>query len=71
MVRLSIEDIEQDLPAFLQRVEAGEELIITQAGRAVAEIKPIPSPPVEARPFAYPWAILLSQTILMSRFRGA
>jgi antitoxin (DNA-binding transcriptional repressor) of toxin-antitoxin stability system len=51
MVSLSIEDIEQDLPAFLQRVEAGEELIITQAGRAIAEIKPIPSPPAAARPF--------------------
>lgn len=51
MSQVSIDEITADLPAFLRRVEAGEELTIMHAGRAVAEIKPISSSPPTARPF--------------------
>ena len=51
MTQVSIEEIRRDLPAFLQRVEAGETIIITQAGKPMAEIKPIASESEKSRPF--------------------
>ncbi|MCI0560095.1 MAG: hypothetical protein MN733_16520 [Nitrososphaera sp.] len=45
-------DIEQDLLAYIQRVEAGETFIIVLAGKPVAEIKPIVSSSKILRPFA-------------------
>ena len=41
MNQVSIDEIKRDLPAFLQRVEAGETIVITQSGKPMAEIKPI------------------------------
>ncbi|MGH9760063.1 MAG: type II toxin-antitoxin system Phd/YefM family antitoxin [Blastocatellia bacterium] len=48
--QVSIDEITEDLPAFLRRVEVGEELTIMHAGRALAEVKPILSSPPIARP---------------------
>jgi prevent-host-death family protein len=51
MTQVNIEDIQQDLSTYLQRVEAGETLVIVRAGRPVAEVKPV-VPRVETlRPF--------------------
>jgi antitoxin (DNA-binding transcriptional repressor) of toxin-antitoxin stability system len=33
MLQVSIDEIERDLPGFLQRVEAGESLLIVKAGK--------------------------------------
>lgn len=41
MVQVSVEEIERDLSAYLQRVEAGETLLIVRAGQPVAEVKPV------------------------------
>jgi prevent-host-death family protein len=41
MLTISIEEIQRDLGAYLAQVEAGQSLVITRAGKAVAEIKPI------------------------------
>jgi prevent-host-death family protein len=51
MIQISIEEIKRDLPAILQRVEAGETIIITQAGKPLAEIKPFVPASEELRPF--------------------
>jgi antitoxin (DNA-binding transcriptional repressor) of toxin-antitoxin stability system len=51
MVWVSVEDVQRDLSAYLQRVEAGETLVIVQAGRPVAEMKPIVSGAKALRPF--------------------
>ena len=51
MTQVSIDEIKRDLPTFLQRVEAGETIIITQAGKPKAEIKPIASESEKSRPF--------------------
>ena len=51
MTQVSIDEIKRDLPAFLQRVEAGETILITQAGKPMAEIKPIVSDSEKRRPF--------------------
>jgi antitoxin (DNA-binding transcriptional repressor) of toxin-antitoxin stability system len=51
MTQVSIDEIKRDFPAYLQRVEAGETLIIMEAGKPVAEIKPIVSDSEALRPF--------------------
>ena len=51
MTRVSVEEIQQDVSAFLQRVEAGETLIIVRTGKPTAEIKPVVGPPQALRPF--------------------
>ncbi|MGE4096146.1 MAG: type II toxin-antitoxin system Phd/YefM family antitoxin [Candidatus Binatia bacterium] len=51
MIQVNLEDIQQDLSTYLQRVEAGETLVILRAGKPVAEVKPV-VPRVETlRPF--------------------
>lgn len=50
MVWVSVEEIRRDLSAYLQRVEAGETLVIVQAGQPVAEVKPIVSGGKALRP---------------------
>ena len=51
MVRATVDDITRDLAGYLRRVEAGETVLITQADRPVAEIKPISPQNPALRPF--------------------
>ena len=51
MLRVSIEEIKDNLAAYLHRVEAGETLIIVRADKAVAELRPLSQTPVSSRPF--------------------
>jgi antitoxin (DNA-binding transcriptional repressor) of toxin-antitoxin stability system len=51
MTRVSVEEIQQDVSAFLERVEAGETLLIMRTGKPIAEIKPVVVPPEALRPF--------------------
>jgi len=51
MVQVSVEEIQQNLPAYLQRVEAGETVVIVRAGQPVAEVKPVVGRPETSRPF--------------------
>jgi antitoxin (DNA-binding transcriptional repressor) of toxin-antitoxin stability system len=55
MILISVEEIQSDLLTHLQRVEAGETLVIVRAGQPVAEIKPLASGPEKLRPFGL-WA---------------
>ena len=48
--QVSVDEIERDLLAFLRRVQAGQTLVIVQAGEPIAEIKPIQST-LQRRPF--------------------
>lgn len=50
-VRVSVEDIQRDITAYLKRVEEGDTLIIVRAGHPVAEIKSIAPGPGKLRPF--------------------
>ena len=50
ITRVNLEDIQYHVQHYLQRVEAGETVIILKAGQPVAEIKPI-SPDVPRRPY--------------------
>jgi prevent-host-death family protein len=51
MIHVSLDEIERDLTTYLQRVEDGEVLVITRAGKPVAEVKPITNEPNILRPF--------------------
>lgn len=51
MAHVSIEDIRRDLSTYLQRVEAGETLVIIRAGKPVAEVKPVVPHSETLRPF--------------------
>jgi prevent-host-death family protein len=51
MAQVSVEEIQQDLSAYLQRVEDGETIIIIRTGKPVAEVKPLISRTESLRPF--------------------
>jgi antitoxin (DNA-binding transcriptional repressor) of toxin-antitoxin stability system len=51
MLQVSVGEVQRDLTAYLQRVEAGETLVIVRAGQPVAEIKPVASGTKQLRPF--------------------
>ena len=50
-LQVSVDEIEQDLPAYLQRVCAGETIVSVQAGEPMAEVKPIVPAAGSRRPF--------------------
>jgi prevent-host-death family protein len=50
-IKISVDQIKKDLQAYLRRVEAGETLIITQAGKPIAEIKPTRNSHLQLRPY--------------------
>ena len=49
MALVSVSDLRQNLPAFLKRVQAGEEQRVTSRGRIIARIAPERDPAKEAR----------------------
>jgi prevent-host-death family protein len=51
MLQVSVEEIQRDLAAYLQRVEAGETVVIVRAGQPVAEMKPVMPSTKTLRPF--------------------
>ena len=51
MITISVEDIQRDLPGYLKRVSAGETVLILDANKPVAELKPIAAPLQQQRPF--------------------
>ncbi|PSB54311.1 type II toxin-antitoxin system Phd/YefM family antitoxin [Chamaesiphon polymorphus] len=50
MVNVTIDEIQHDPLKYLDRVEAGETLVIIKSNKAIAEIKPITSSK-QLRPF--------------------
>ncbi len=51
MSTISVQDIQRDLLAFLQRVEAGESFLVLNGQRPLAEVRPVSAPATEPRPF--------------------
>jgi antitoxin (DNA-binding transcriptional repressor) of toxin-antitoxin stability system len=51
MTFIAVEELSQNFPAYLQRVETGETLVLTQMGKPFAEIKPLAVVPNGLRPF--------------------
>jgi prevent-host-death family protein len=51
MSTISLQDLARDPGALIDRVEAGERLVVVRGGRPVAELRPVPPAPVTPRPF--------------------
>lgn len=51
MIQVAVDRIKQNLPAYLQRVEAGETVVIVKAGKPMAEIKPVVAASKKLRPY--------------------
>jgi antitoxin (DNA-binding transcriptional repressor) of toxin-antitoxin stability system len=45
MITLNIDEIQHNLSEFIKLIQEGNSLIITQADKPIAEIKPIPTKP--------------------------
>jgi antitoxin (DNA-binding transcriptional repressor) of toxin-antitoxin stability system len=51
MSTISVQDIQRDLLTFLQRVEAGESFLVVRGEQPLAEVRPVPAPATQPRPF--------------------
>ena len=51
MTWVTVDEIKRDLTDYLQRVGRGETLVVTQAGKPFAEIKPVTNGATALRPF--------------------
>jgi prevent-host-death family protein len=51
MSTVSLQELQQDPDALLDRVEAGEHLVVVRGGRPVAELRPVPATQRGPRPF--------------------
>jgi antitoxin (DNA-binding transcriptional repressor) of toxin-antitoxin stability system len=51
MVRVSVQEIQRDPLAFIQRIEAGEPLLVVRGDMAIAEVQPIAQRARQPRPF--------------------
>lgn len=51
MTNINLAQLAQEPVSLLDRVEAGESIIVMRDGRAVAELRPIATPQSEPRPF--------------------
>lgn len=51
MSTVSLQEFQRDPDALLDRVEAGEHLVVVRGGREVAELRPIPATQPRPRPF--------------------
>ena len=52
MTTITVDEIQRDFLGYLRRVQAGETLVLVQAGKPVAEIKPVTtSDTQQLRPF--------------------
>ena len=51
MSNVSLQDLQRDPDALLDRVEAGEHLVVARGGRPVAEFRPVPALQPGPRPF--------------------
>jgi antitoxin (DNA-binding transcriptional repressor) of toxin-antitoxin stability system len=52
VTQVGVREITRNLPAYLRRVEEGEQFLILRKGKPVAEIKPVAIPTQPLRPFA-------------------
>jgi antitoxin (DNA-binding transcriptional repressor) of toxin-antitoxin stability system len=51
MSEVSLRDLQQDPDKWLDRVQAGEHLVVIRGGKAVAELRPLAAPSPSPRPF--------------------
>jgi len=52
MITITIKEMQRDLKGYLQRVKAGETVVIIDADEPMAEIRPVGSTASDLRPYA-------------------
>jgi antitoxin (DNA-binding transcriptional repressor) of toxin-antitoxin stability system len=52
MMQVNVEEIQRELAAYLQRVEAGETVVIVYAGQPIVEMRPVRNGTETLRPFS-------------------
>ncbi len=62
MIRINIAEAKANLSRYLASVEDGETILICRRNLPVAEIRPVPKPPVEARPLGIDRGMILPPT---------
>ena len=65
MNTVSFSEFQHNPAAFLARVEAGECLIVSRDGRAIAEIRPVVAPPVRTK---RPYGLAAGQFVVPPEF---
>ena len=58
MNRITIRDLRNEGGRVVDRAQAGERMVVTRDGRAVAELGPVPREPLEARVLLERWRAL-------------
>ena len=51
MLTVTVDEIQRNLTSYLQQVAVGESIIIMQAGKPIAEIKPVLATSQQIRPY--------------------
>jgi antitoxin (DNA-binding transcriptional repressor) of toxin-antitoxin stability system len=51
MSTISVQDLQRDLLTFLRRVEAGESFLVVRGEQPLAEVRPVPAPARQPRPY--------------------
>jgi prevent-host-death family protein len=51
MSTVSLQELQRNPDALLDRVEAGEHVVVLRGGRPVAELRPVPATQPSPRPF--------------------
>jgi len=51
MSTISVQDLQRDLLALLRRVEAGESFLVVRGDQPLAEVRTVPTPATQPRPF--------------------
>ena len=62
MIRVNIAEAKANLSRYLANVEDGETILICRRNLPVAEIRPVPKPPAEARPLGIDRGMTLPST---------
>lgn len=58
MKKITIRDLRNHGGRVVERVQGGEHLIVTRDGQAVAELRPMPRPPLDAATLLSRWRSL-------------
>jgi antitoxin (DNA-binding transcriptional repressor) of toxin-antitoxin stability system len=48
---ITVQDLQQNFPDFLRRLESGESFLVVKDERPLAEVRPVPAPVAGPRPF--------------------
>lgn len=67
MITVRIEEMQRNLAGHLVRVQAGETLVVVQADKSVAHVKPVPEFDEEDKPLR-PFALAAGQFTLPADF---